>query len=122
MALINGLIEKSGNENKDWDYKGSFSAGVTGALAPGRNVWQNAGIAIGGSIFNDGLDKGSLIGTGTGWIFGTTVGIVAPPALEPVLGPGAGFVSDVVGSVGGEFIGNKVKDKINEKDANNVAK
>lgn len=40
-------LNKSGNENKGWDYKGSIAAGVTGALAPGREIWQNAGIIIG---------------------------------------------------------------------------
>ena len=42
--------------------------------------------------------------------------------FDPVLGPGSGFISDVIGSTGGEFIGNKVKDKINGKDNNNAGK
>ncbi|WP_328803052.1 adhesin [Rouxiella aceris] len=115
-------LSKPGNENKGWDYWGSVSAGITGALAPGWNIWQNAGIAAGGALFTDGPDKGALTGTGAGWGFGSVVGVVAPPVLKPVLGPGSGFVSDVIGSVGGEFIGNKVKDKINKKDSNDAEK
>jgi len=108
------------NQQKTWDYWGSASAGITGVLAPGRNIWQNAGIAAGGTLFTDGPDKGALTGTGAGWAIGSVVGVVAPPVLKPVLGPSSGFVSDVIGSVGGEFIGNKVKDKINKKDSNDV--
>lgn len=108
------------NQQKTWDYWGSASAGITGALDPGRNIWQNAGIAAGGTLFTDGPDKGALTGTGAGWVIGSVVGVVALPVLKPVLGPSSGFVSDVIGSVGGEFIGNKVKDKINKKDSNDV--
>ena len=116
------------NQQKTWDYKGSISAGITGALAPGRGIWQNAGIAAGGTLFTDGPDSGALTGTGAGWAFGTTVSSIAPSVLEPALGPGSGsgsgsgFVSDIIGSVGGEFIGNKIKDKIDEKDANHDEK
>lgn len=110
------------NQQKTWDYKGSISAGITGALAPGRSIWQNAGIAAGGTLFTDGPDSGALTGTGAGWAFGTAVSSIAPSVLEPALGPGSGFVSDIIGSVGGEFIGNKIKDKINEKDANHDEK
>jgi filamentous hemagglutinin len=109
-------LSQPGNENKSWDYKGSISAGVTGALAPGRGIWQNAGIAIGGSIFNDGLNKGSLVGTGTGWVFGTIVGIVAPPLFDPVLGAGSAPIGDIIGAIGGEFISNAVKDEVNKND------
>jgi filamentous hemagglutinin len=115
-------LSKPGNENKGWDYWGSASAGITGALAPGRNIWQNAGISAGGTLFTDGPDTGALTGTGASWAVGSVVGTIAPPVLDPVLGPSSGFVSDVIGSVGGEFIGNKVKDKINEKDTNNAKK
>ncbi|MFP9432674.1 adhesin [Enterobacter sp. LM3] len=115
-------LSKPGNENKNWDYWGSVSAGITGALAPGRNVWQNAGIVVGETLFTDGPDKGALTGTGASWAFGTVAGVVAPPVLNPVLGSSSDFVSDVIGSVGGEFIGNKVKDKINKKDLNDANK
>ena len=109
-------LNKSGNENKTWDYKGSISAGISGMLAPGRDVWQNAAIAVGASIFNDGLDKSSLAGTGAGWVFGTTVGIVAPPVFDPVLGAGSAPVGDIIGAVGGEFISNVVKDEVKKND------
>lgn len=115
-------LNQPGNESKGWDYWGSASAGITGALAPGRNVWQNAGISAGGTIFTDGPDKSALAGTAAGWVFGATVGALSPHVLEPILDPGSGFVSDVIDSVGGEFIGNKTKAKINEKEYDNANK
>ena len=39
-------------------------------LAPGRSVWQNAGIAVGGTLFSDGPDIGAM-GSGA---FGAWVG------------------------------------------------
>lgn len=113
-------LSRPGHENKNWDYWSSMSAGITGALAPGRNVWQNAGIVAGGTFFTDGLDKNALTGSGVGWAVGGVVSVIAPPALNPVFGPSTGFVSDIIGSVGGEFIGNKIKDKLKEKDSNNA--
>mgnify|MGYP001003100880 CR=1 FL=1 len=113
-------LSRPGHENKSWDYWSSMSAGITGALAPGRNVWQNAGIVAGGTFFTDGLDKNALTGSGFSWAVGGVVSVIAPPALNPVFGPSTGFVSDIIGSVGGEFIGNKIKDKLKEKDANNA--
>ncbi|ELI5996337.1 adhesin [Escherichia coli] len=117
-AIANGTyqwydLSKPGNENKSWDYWGSASAGITGALASGRNMWQNAGIAAGGTLFTDGPDKGALAGTGAGWVFGTVVGVVAPPVFSPVLGPGSVPSGDIIGAIGGEFISNAVKDEIN---------
>ncbi|WP_312039089.1 VENN motif pre-toxin domain-containing protein [Escherichia coli] len=106
-------LSKPDNENKSWDYLGSASAGITGALAPGRNIWQNAGIAAGGPLFTDGPDKGALAGTGAGWVFGSVVGVVAPPVFGPVLGPGSAPSGDIIGAIGGEFISNAVKDEIN---------
>ncbi|TCV90993.1 adhesin [Biostraticola tofi] len=106
-------IKQPGNVNKSWDYTGSISAGITGALVPGRNVWANGGIALGGTLFTDGPDKGALTGTGVGWAFGTTVGLIAPPIFRPALGQNSGVVGEVLGSVGGEFISNAVKDKVN---------
>ncbi|MCT2386164.1 adhesin [Erwinia pyrifoliae] len=57
-------LSQLGNESKTWDYKGSISSGITGALAPGRGVWQNAGISAGATLFIDGPDKGALAGSG----------------------------------------------------------
>ncbi|WP_435954717.1 VENN motif pre-toxin domain-containing protein [Dryocola sp. BD626] len=112
-------LSQPGNENKSWDYKESISSGITGALAPRRSVWSNAGIALGGTLFTDGPDNGALTGTGTGtgagWVFGTTVDLIAPPIFDPVVGQYTGFVGEVIGSVGGEFISNTVKEEVNEK-------
>jgi filamentous hemagglutinin len=57
-------LSQPGNENKSWDYKESISSGITGALAPRRSVWSNAGIALGGTLFTDGPDNGALTGIG----------------------------------------------------------
>ncbi|WP_214215748.1 adhesin [Rosenbergiella australiborealis] len=103
------------NQQKTWDYWGSTSAAVTGALAPGRSIWQNAGIAVGGTLFTDGPDRGALIGTRAGWAFGTAAGLVVPPLFNPVLGSSSAPIGDIIGSVGGEFINNALKDDINEK-------
>ncbi|OON33563.1 hypothetical protein BTJ39_23965 [Izhakiella australiensis] len=101
------------NERKTWDYWSSGSAVVTGALAPGRGVWQNVGITVGSSVFTDGPDVGAVGGAIAGAGVGGAFGKYAPGLLEPVLGPSSGFLSDISGSVGGEIIGNKIKDKIN---------
>lgn len=99
-------LSQPGNENKSWDYKSSISAGVGGVLAPGRNTWQNVGIAMGGAFFTDGPDTGSLIGSALGSWAGGKFGELAPFPGE---------VNDLIGGLGGELIGDKVKDKVNGK-------
>jgi filamentous hemagglutinin len=98
-------LSQPGNENKTWDYKGSISTGITGALAPGRGVWQNVGMAAGSAVFTDGPDIGSVGGAALGAWAGGKFG-----ELAPFLGE----VNDLFGGIGGEIISNKVKDKINE--------
>ncbi len=98
-------LSQPGNENKTWDYKGSLSTGITGALAPGRGVWQNVGMAAGGSVFTDGPDIGSVGGAALGAWAGGKFGELAPFPGE---------INDLFGGIGGEIISNKVKDKINE--------
>ncbi|WP_051937091.1 hypothetical protein [Erwinia sp. 9145] len=44
------------NQQKTWEYWGSASSAVTGALAPRRSVLPNVGIAAGGAVFTDGAD------------------------------------------------------------------
>ncbi|MGK3144637.1 VENN motif pre-toxin domain-containing protein [Pantoea sp. C2G6] len=102
------------NQQKTWDYWGSASAAVTGALAPGRGVWQNVGIASGGAVFSDGVDIGSIGiaagGVGLGWGFGK----YAPSAVNALTGKEApGFIFDAVGSLGTEFLGGYTKDLLN---------
>lgn len=99
-------LSQPGNENKSWDYKSSISAGVGGMLAPGRKTWQNVGIAMGGAFFTDGPDTGSLIGSALGSWAGGKFGELAPFPGE---------VNDLIGGLGGELIGDKVKDKVNGK-------
>ena len=102
------------NQQKTWDYWGSASAAVTGALAPGRNVWQNVGIAAGGAVFTDGADTGSIGiaagGAGLGWGFGE----YAPGVVSSITGKEApGFIFDAIGSLGIEFLGGYTKDLLN---------
>ncbi|WP_288477251.1 hemagglutinin repeat-containing protein [uncultured Pantoea sp.] len=102
------------NQQKTWDYWGSASAAVTGALAPGRNVWQNVGIAAGGAVFTDGADTGSIGiaagGAGLGWGFGE----YAPGVVSSITGKEApGFIFDAIGSLGTEFLGGYTKDLLN---------
>lgn len=80
-------LSRPGHENKSWDYRSSMSAGITGALAPGRNVWQNAGIVAGGTFFTDGLDKNALTGSGFSWAVGGVVSVIAPPVMNPSFRP-----------------------------------
>jgi len=103
-------------QQKTWDYWGSASAAVTGALAPGRGVLPNVGIAAGGAVFTDGADAGSVSGAVAGGLIGGAVGKYAPDLLGPIFGPSSGFIGDATGSIGGEIISNRVKDKINNKD------
>jgi filamentous hemagglutinin len=49
-------LSQSGSENRSWDYKGSASSFMTGMLAPGRKVTVNTAIALGGSVFSDGVN------------------------------------------------------------------
>ena len=104
------------SQQKTWDYKSSLSAGVSAALVAGRGPLAGLGISYGGTLFTDGADPGAFAGTTSGWIFGSLVNVVAPPLLSPVLGPGSAPVSDIIGSLGGEFIGNAVKDEVNKND------
>lgn len=108
-------MSRPGNENKTWHYRSIISAGIVGALSLGRNIPATAGIALGGTLFSDGLDKGALLGSGAGWAFGTTIGLIAPPMLDPIFSSQSGFMSDMIGSFGGEFFGNTIKEEVNEK-------
>ncbi|WP_241587245.1 adhesin [Rosenbergiella epipactidis] len=111
-------LSKPGNENKSWDYKGSIASGITGMLAPGRSIQQNVGIAVGGAVFIDGPDMGSVGGAVSGGLIGGGVGKHAPDLLSPVFGISAGFWSDVGGAYVSEATSSAVKDAINKKEKN----
>ncbi len=98
-------LNQPGNESKGWDYWGSASAGITGALAPGRGVWKNVGIAAGGAVFTDGPDVGAVGGAALGALAGGFFGELAPFPGE---------MNDLFGGIGGEIISNKFKDKVND--------
>ncbi|MEE9682577.1 hypothetical protein V4841_00805 [Lelliottia amnigena] len=75
-------------------------------LAPGRSIWQNVVIAAGGAFFTDGPDSGSFGGAIISSWAGGEFGEIAPYPGE---------VNDLISGLGGEFISNEIKDKVNEK-------
>ncbi|NIC26990.1 hemagglutinin [Serratia plymuthica] len=111
-------LNKPGNEDKSWDYKGSLSAGVSGALAPGRGIPANIGIAIGGSIFSDGINAGGQLGAGTGALLGGVFGKYAPIGVDKIMSDNKipGSVYDIIGSGGAEVTGGFIKDGLNQKE------
>ncbi|MEE4408520.1 MULTISPECIES: VENN motif pre-toxin domain-containing protein [unclassified Serratia (in: enterobacteria)] len=109
------------SQQKTWDYKGSISAGITGALAPGRGLWQNVGMAAGGAAFSDGPDVGSVGiaagGAGLGWGFSK----YAPGVVNSITGKEApGLVFDTIGSLGTEFLGGYTKELLKTPDPKNT--
>ncbi|WP_205756355.1 DUF637 domain-containing protein [Aeromonas veronii] len=94
-----------GNENKSWDYWGSANAAVTGALAPGRGIKENIGIAIGSSLILDdfSIDKAGVSGVGAA--LGGAYGKYMPGLSNKILKGDKipGFVFETTGSLGGEF-------------------
>ncbi|MBK0003574.1 hemagglutinin repeat-containing protein [Erwinia sp. S38] len=100
-------LNESGNENNSWDYTGSISAGITGALAPGRGVWQNVGIAAGGTVFTDGPDVSAVGSSAAGAWAGGIFGELAPGGVNSLVGKELpGFIYDI----GGAFIYESVND------------
>lgn len=103
------------NQQKTWDYKGSISAEITGALAPGRSIWQNAGLAAGGAIFSDGAKMSSVGIAITGAWLGGIFGKYAPGVINSITGKEVpGFIFDTVGSLGTEFLGGYTKELLNK--------
>ncbi len=94
-------LSKPGNESKSWDYLGSATSFTMGTMAPGRGIWVNTGIAMGGAVFTDGPNGAAIAGAGLGAWSGGTFGKFGPFSSE---------VNDIFGAFGGEFISNKVKD------------
>ncbi|MBS1205955.1 MAG: putative adhesin/hemagglutinin/hemolysin [Proteobacteria bacterium] len=110
-------LNQPGNENKNWDYKTSISTGITGALAPGRGVWQNVGMAAGGAIFTDGPDIGSIGSSAAGAWAGGMFGVYAPGIVNSLTGKEVpGFVYDYWGGVASEFSSGLIKDLSNPKE------
>lgn len=107
-------LSQPGNENKTWDYGSSISAGITGALAPGRGIWQNVGIATGGTVFSDGPDVSSMGIAASGAWLGGMFGKYAPGVVNSVTGKDTpGFIYDTVGSLGTGFLGGYTKNLLN---------
>ncbi|HGC1327067.1 TPA: VENN motif pre-toxin domain-containing protein, partial [Escherichia coli] len=104
-------LSQPGNENKNWDWKSSASAGITGMLAPGRTVGQNVGIAMGSAFFTDGPNAGAIGGAAAGAWAGGLFGEYAPGIVNSVTGKGIpGFVYDYWGGVASEFSSGFIKD------------
>ncbi|XTZ38034.1 hemagglutinin repeat-containing protein [Salmonella enterica] len=104
-------LSQSGNENKNWDWKSSASAGITGMLAPGRTVGQTVGIAMGSAFFTDGPNAGAIGGAAAGAWAGGLFGEYAPGIVNSVTGKEIpGFVYDYWGGVASEFSSGFIKD------------
>ncbi|QBR49030.1 hemagglutinin repeat-containing protein [Erwinia sp. QL-Z3] len=104
-------LSQPGNENNSWDYWGSASAAVTGALAPGRDIWKNVGIAAAGSVFTDGPDALAVGSSAAGAWAGGIFGQYMPGVVNSVTGKDApGFIFDTIGSLGTEFLGGYSRD------------
>ncbi|MGL6559286.1 DUF637 domain-containing protein [Aeromonas dhakensis] len=109
-VLANGTyqwydLSQPGNENKSWDYWASTSAALTGALSPGRGVWENTSIAIGATLITDGVDGGALSGTTIGSLAGGVVGKYIPVGMDkmPVDIKIPSVIYDYFGGVTSEF-------------------
>jgi len=103
-------LSQPGNENKNWDWKSSASAGIAGMLAPGRTIGQNVGIAAGGAFFTDGPDIWSIGSAAAGAGAGGTFGLYAPKIINSVtVRETPGFVYDYWGGVASEFSSGFIK-------------
>ena len=101
-------------QQKTWSFKGSFSAGIMGTLAPGRGILPNVGIAAGGAVFTDGADVGAVGGAAAGAWAGGKFGELAPGVVNSVTGKELpGFIFDATGYFGGEVLGGYIKDGVN---------
>jgi len=99
------------NQQKTWDYWGSASAAVTGALAPGREFLPNLGIALGGTVFTDGPDAKAL---------GITAGVATVGGLYSYMLPLGvskftdkkvpSFFIDATSALGSEYLSGSLKD------------
>ncbi|MGU5815316.1 DUF637 domain-containing protein [Aeromonas hydrophila] len=115
-VLANGTyqwydLSQPGNENKSWDYWASTSAALTGALSPGRGVWENTSIAIGATLITDGVDGGALSGTTIGSLASGVVGKYIPVGMDkmPAGIKVPGVIYDYFGGVTSEFSAGYIK-------------
>lgn len=91
------------NERKTWDYWSSTSAAITGGLAPGRELWQNVGIAAGSAVFTDGANVGAVGSAAAGAWAGGMFGEYAPGVVNSVIGKELpGFIYDIGGAFASE--------------------
>ncbi|WP_276643595.1 hemagglutinin repeat-containing protein [Siccibacter turicensis] len=98
-------------QRKTWDYWGSTSAAITGALAPGRSVTQNVGIAAGGALFTDGPNAKAIGSAAAGAWAGGLFGEYAPGFVNSITGKEIpGLVYDFWGGVGSEYVSGFIKD------------
>lgn len=106
------------SERKTWDYWGSASSAITGALAPGRSVLQNASIAAGGAMFTDGPDMGAIGSAAAGAWLGGKFGEYAPGVVNSIIGKELpGFIYDVSGAFASEAATDASKDALKKRDS-----
>lgn len=105
-------MSSPGNEGKTYDYWSTATAAATGAMAPGRGIWANTGIAAGSAVFTDGPDAGAVGGAVAGSVAGGYFGEYAPGLLKPALGISSGFWAEIGGAYTSEILGDATKDAI----------
>ncbi|NIY48081.1 VENN motif pre-toxin domain-containing protein [Cedecea colo] len=93
--------ELSETERQTVSSLATLVAGITGALAPGRGVWQNVGIAAGGAIFSDGPDIGSAGSSAAGAWAGGKFGEYAPGIVYSITGK---ELPEFIYDIGGAFV------------------
>ena len=85
-TAINNLLWHESNKNKAFDYWSAAAARATGRLAPGRGLWTNVGIALGGTAFTDGPDPVALSGAGVASGLSGAFGKFAPNGVDKIIG------------------------------------
>ncbi|HBA9132982.1 TPA: filamentous hemagglutinin N-terminal domain-containing protein [Escherichia coli] len=114
---VNSVAQLAGKD--PFSYVDAIMAGVTAAATTGKGIIVSTPINMGGAAISSSI-KGedptnSVIGAGTGSIFGGGIGKIATEQLKPVIKEGsAEVIGAVTGAVSGEVTGNQVKDKLDK--------
>ena len=113
--LYQNPLDANGNP-RNFNYVNTGAAFATGMLAPGRGVLANTGIAMGSTMFTDGVNNGGAMGgAALGGLLGGGFGKYAPIVLSPVLGSSAGLWSDIGGAFTFESINKATNDVVNKQ-------
>ena len=94
------------HKGKEFSYPDTAWAAITGALAPGRGVLQNAILAMGSTYLNKGDNPGAISGAGLGTVASGVAGTLAPSYV-----PDAAV--EFLGNITSEFIGDTTETTLN---------